>query len=183
MFWTWFLSLKSETNLPVFLLLVFSHLVFILESSGFYFLIIVEEAKSFPVNFKKLTDPVYTNIFLERELRKFWNCPWAKRRVYQTTSLCFIHCVVLCFFKKKSPMSHFHNGDWKQMTDVSPQKTWFFWSHLCLKNWHSGLEFSSKPLSLEDPTPTPAPAKTCVLLGWLFRWVEVASLSLLENKS
>lgn len=67
-FCAWFLSLKSETDLLSPFLLVISLLVFIPESSSFHFLIMAEEANSFPGHFKKLTDPKYTNTFFWKRI-------------------------------------------------------------------------------------------------------------------
>lgn len=166
-------------NLPVFLLLVFSHSVFVLGSSSFCLFIIVEETKTFPVNWKKLTEPVYTNIFLERELKgSFKIAPQPTDAFTKPPALCTLFCFV--FFKKTCHWCHSFIVVSESRWHISPQKSGFmkpFVSEEGALGFNSQMrgraEFCGVSLFLwkkgASPLYPPAPI-SCVLLGWFFRW-------------
>lgn len=85
--------------------------------------------------------------------------------------VCVYVCLCVCVLNL-SLMSHFHNGEWKQMTNVSPQKTWFvkpFVSEeLALRAWNlewgEGWIMSCRPLGRGPHSPPlpPRPPKRAV---------------------
>lgn len=126
---------------------------------------------------------MYTNIFLVRELKGSfenalsWRTCLPNHLLSLCTLFCFVCvCVCLCVcVLNLSLMSHFHNGEWKQMTNVSPQKTWFvkpFVSEeLALRVWNlewgEGWIMSCRPLGRDLtrlPSPPP-PQKTVFCLN------------------
>lgn len=110
-------KIKKQTS-PASLLLVFSCLVFILESGSIYFFIIPREAKSFLLI--NVFRPFF--FFLERELEGWFRNALKLRTCLPNHQVSHVPLFGLCFLET-CHLPQCHNGKWKQMTDVSLQKT------------------------------------------------------------